>query len=104
MNQILHHVKLHVSGFEIIRVKVVKYLGLMVDDCLTWEQHVQYITKKINRDIGILKRVRHFLRRESLIILYETLIEPYYIDIVVLFGVSVVKHCKINYGFYKTEL
>ena len=31
--------KLHVSGFEIRRVKTVKYLGLMVDDCLTWEHH-----------------------------------------------------------------
>ena len=28
--------KLDVSGFEIRRVKIVKYLGLMVDDCLTW--------------------------------------------------------------------
>ena len=25
--------KLYVSGFEIRRVKLVKYLGLMVDDC-----------------------------------------------------------------------
>ena len=26
--------------------KVVKYLGLMVDDCLNWEHHIEYITKK----------------------------------------------------------
>ena len=70
--------KLYVSGFEIRRVKVVKYLGLMVDKCLTWEHHIEYITKKIYRGIGILKRVRHFLHRELLIILYQTLIEPYY--------------------------
>ena len=60
--------KLHVSGFEIRRVKIVKCLGLMVDDCLTWEHHIEYITKKINRSIAILKRVRHFLPRESLIL------------------------------------
>ena len=51
---------------------------LMVDDCLAWEHHIEHITKKINRGIGILKHVRHFLRRESLIMLYQTLIEPYY--------------------------
>ena len=38
--------KLCISGFEIRRVKVLKYLGLMVDDCLTWEHHIEYITKK----------------------------------------------------------
>ena len=80
--------KWYVSGFEIRRVKVVKYLGLMVDECLTWEHHIEYITKKINRGIGILKRVRHFLHRESLIILYQTLIEPYY------------RYCSIVWGQY----
>ena len=70
--------KLYVSGFEIRRVKVVKYLVLMVDEFLTWEHHIEYVIKNINRGIGILKRVRHFLHRESLIILYQTLIEPYY--------------------------
>ena len=34
--------------------------------------------KKINRGIGILKRVRHFLLRESLTLSYQTLIELYY--------------------------
>ena len=69
--------KLYVSGSEIRRVKAVKYLGLMADECLTWQHHNKYITKKINRGIGILKLVRHFLHRESLIIFYQTLIEPY---------------------------
>ena len=38
--------KLYISGFEIRRVKVVKYLGLMVDDCLTWDHHIEYIIIK----------------------------------------------------------
>ena len=70
--------KLYVSGFEIGRMKVVKHLGLTVDECLTWEHHIEYITKNINRGIDILKHIRHFLHRELLIILCQTLIEPYY--------------------------
>ena len=38
--------KLYFSGFEIRRVKVVKYLGLMVDDSLTVEHQIEYITEK----------------------------------------------------------
>ena len=70
--------KFLVHEHEIRRVRLVKYLGLMVDDCLTWEAHVEYITGKINRSIGILKRVRHIVRKDSLMLLYQTMIEPYF--------------------------
>ena len=70
--------KLLVHGHEIRRVRLVKYRGLMVDDCLTWEAHVEYITGKINRVIGILKRVRHIVWKDSLMLLYQTMMVPYF--------------------------
>ena len=39
---------------EVRRVKCIKYLGMIVDDKLTWSQHVDYISSKITRNIGIL--------------------------------------------------
>ena len=71
---------------EVRRVKCVKYLGMIVDDKLTWSQHVDYISSKITCDIGILKRIRHFIPKESLLLLYHTLIEPYF------------KYCSIVWG------
>ena len=68
------------------RVKCVKYLGMIVDDKITWSQHVDYISSKITRNIGILKRIRHFISKESLLLLYHTLIEPYF------------KYCSIFWG------
>ena len=71
--------KLLVHEHEIRRVRLVKYLGIvMVDNCLTWEAHVEYITGKINRGIGILKLVRDIVRKDSLMLLYQTMIEPYF--------------------------
>ena len=66
-----------VDGCQIRRVKSVKYLGLIVDDTLTWAEHVDYISTKIRKNIGIIKRVRTFLPPHSLLTLYRTLIEPY---------------------------
>ena len=63
---------------EVRRIKLVKYLGMIVDDKLTWSQHVYYISSKITRNIGILKRIRHFIPKESLLLLYHTLVEPYF--------------------------
>ena len=71
---------------EVRRVKCVKYLGMIVDDKLTWSQHVDYISSKITRNIGILKCIRHFIPKESLLLLYHTLIEPYF------------KYCSIVWG------
>ena len=67
-----------VDGQKVKRVKLVKYLGLMVDNKLVWDQNIDYISSKIIRGIGILKRIRHFILRDSLLLLYHTLIEPYF--------------------------
>ena len=70
--------------YEIKRVRIVKYLGLIADDTLTWSDHVEYILTKIRRGIGILKRTSKLLKEGSLLMIYSSPIEPYlrYCDIV----------------------
>ena len=66
------------GGFTIERTSTpVKYLGLVADDALTWSQHIDYISTKIARSVGILKRTRSFLPKQSLLTLYHPMIEPY---------------------------
>ena len=67
-----------VDGQGVKTVKLVKYPGLMVDDKLVWDQHIDYISSKIICGTGILKHIRHFIPRDSLLFLYHTLIEPYF--------------------------
>ena len=50
-----------INGSYIRRVKQVKYLGLIVDDKLKWEEHIEYISSKIIRNIGVLKRTLAFI-------------------------------------------
>ena len=64
--------KLILNNYEIRRVKKTKYLGMIVDYRLTWEDHIDYITLKINRGIGIIRRVRQFIPEKSLLLLYQT--------------------------------
>ena len=70
--------KLILTNYEIRRVKKTKYLGMMADDSLTWEDHTDYITLKINRGIGIIRRVRQLIPEKTLLLLYQTLIDPYF--------------------------
>jgi hypothetical protein len=44
----------------------VKYLGLFIDSNLTWKVHIDYISLKISRAVGIIARLRHFIPKHTL--------------------------------------
>lgn len=55
-----HH-SLIFNGKIIERVKVIKYLGIMIDENLNWDDHIKYVANKISSIIGILFRYRNNL-------------------------------------------
>ena len=57
---------LYINNAPIRRVKQAKNLGLIIDEHLSWEQHIEYISGKLKRNIGILKRMSTVLPNESL--------------------------------------
>ena len=50
-----------ISGLSIEHVPSTKLLGLYIDSTLTWNNHIEYITKKLNKRLGFLKRSKKFL-------------------------------------------
>ena len=59
------------------RKTYVKYLGVLIDGNLSWKHHINYISTKISKGIGIIARLRHLERRTTLLNIYLSLIEPY---------------------------
>ena len=55
----------------------VKYLGVFIDKHLSWKDHVNYIATKLSRSVGLISKLRHFLPRHTLLIIYQSLIAPY---------------------------
>ena len=54
-------------GNELIRrTHVTKYLGFIVDDTLKWDLHIDYISKKIKKNIGVMKHVKSCVPKGSL--------------------------------------
>ena len=51
-------IAIRMNGRLLKRVKRIKYLGSIVDESLTWDDHIDYILVKIRCNIGILKRMR----------------------------------------------
>ena len=71
------HMIVGTSDCRIRRVKLVKSLGLIVDDTLTWLDHIDYISTEIKRGIGIMKKTSKFLDKNALLMLYTALVETH---------------------------
>ena len=65
------------DGSRIRRVKLVKSLGLIVDDTLTWSNHIEYISTKMKQGIGVIKKTSKYLDKHSLLMLYRSLVETH---------------------------
>ena len=62
---------------KIDKVKCTKFLGLYIDDELTWKYHIDQITTKISKMAGIMARARHYLSIQTLKTIYNIMAHPY---------------------------
>ena len=53
-----------------------KYLGVTINKTMTWGDHVEAISTKINQRLGLLKRISYLLPLETRITLYNSLVRP----------------------------
>ena len=53
-------------------------LGLIIDDNVSWEEHIDYICSKTKWSIGIISRTKGVIPTGSSIQLYKSLVEPYF--------------------------
>ena len=58
-------------------VKEFNFLGIMIDENLSWKNHEHVISKKISKTIGILNSLKSILPMHILLNIYNALILPY---------------------------
>ena len=51
---------------NIEQAKSTTFLGIIIDECLTWKDHIAQVAKKnISRASGIIAKIRHFVTRNT---------------------------------------
>ena len=58
------------------QVDHLKYLGVIINEKLTWCDHIDYIQSKVAKRLGMLKRIKHLLPVKSRELVFNTLIFP----------------------------
>ena len=59
------------------RVNFTKFLGVIIDENLTWKNHIDAISETTLRNIGMLSKMKHYVPEYILHSLYCTLVLPY---------------------------
>jgi hypothetical protein len=54
-----------------------KFLGVSIDDKLTWNDHLHHVTSCISRGVGIIFKLKSLLPQTTLFLLYNTMVLPY---------------------------
>ena len=68
---------LFINDVKIKSENSLKFLGVMIDENLTWKTHVKLVESKISKSIGILFKASRSLNSKSLRSIYFALVHPY---------------------------
>lgn len=68
---------IRMSGEKVTRVDKTKFLGLIIDEKVSWQYHIGNISTKVAKSLGIITRARRTFDKNILMTLYHTMIQPY---------------------------
>ena len=71
--------KVLINDKEIERLGSIKFLGVLLDEHLSWKEHIRYTENTIAKNIGLLYTAKPFLGKHSLLALYYSYIHTYLI-------------------------
>lgn len=91
-NQIQKDLTISIDGIKIHSVTKTKFLGVIINDTLTWNDHITMITSKIAKNIGIISRIRFLVPQAVLLSLCHTLVDPY------------LQYCNLIWAVHRTSV
>jgi hypothetical protein len=75
-NKLKVNLDIKIGNISLKQSEFVKYLGIYIDQNLTWKSHINYISKKISKSVGIISKLRH-VDLPTLKQVYYSLVYPY---------------------------
>ena len=73
----INHPQLSFNGAIVQKAPVQKHLGIFLDEKLSFNHHLKYIIDKTTRGVGILRKLRLYVPRKSLLTIYKSFIRSH---------------------------
>ena len=72
-----HIPEIYINNTPITRTTDFNFLGLIINDTVKWDSHINYISGKISRVLGVMKRIKRFVPLNVLKLIYCSLISSH---------------------------
>ena len=63
LKQIIEDLKITIGGMSTNRVHSTKSLGIIIDEKLKWDEHIDRVSKEVSKGIGAIKLINHMFQR-----------------------------------------
>ena len=60
------NITLRINEQVISDVRKIKFLGVMLDNKVNWKDHINYISGKVSRGIGMILKARRYLTKKGI--------------------------------------
>ena len=83
-NKKVPHPDLTFNNINVTKTTVHKHLGLLLDEKLSFKDHINEIFRKAAKGINIIRKLRYFLPQTSLLTIYKSFIRCHldYVDVI----------------------
>ena len=68
-----------------------KYLGILVDNKLSFQSHIDFVKQRLGKQCGIISKLRHYVPRSQLLAYYSSNIKP-----IIQYGILVYGCCSYS--------
>ena len=66
-----------INGEDIENVERFNFLGIILDEKLSWKNHINMLSNKLSKDIGVMYKLKNVLPEYILLILYNFFISSH---------------------------
>ena len=72
------HVQLRINDKPIQQVPTYKYLGMTLDSSISYKPHLATVVRNVSHKIYLLSRVKKFMSNRTALLVYKTMILPFF--------------------------
>ena len=78
----VNHMSLTFNVKPVAQTSHQKHLGLYIDEKLNFSNHIKEIISKVNKGIGIIRKLRYILPRNALLTIYKAFTSFYQVFVI----------------------
>ena len=70
-------INLKINGIDVEEKEVTKYLGVLIDNKLSWKPHIECVKTKLSRGNGMISKIRYYVNDLCLLNLFYSFIQSH---------------------------